>query len=411
MISFANNDPVDQSAWKNNFTWWTWLCCAVALAFIQASAIPVMIFMGAVVLFCAVFPLCPYRAILWNFVPWPIVIFGALSVAWSDQPMHSARAAGQIAITTMVAIMFAQNLRAYSFIATVMYALLAAIVAHLYIPGIFGAKNSLGLALALLMLSGCWVMLDKHQPKPARLVAILTLIFTPPMLVAAGSEGALLAGGLALLCSLVPFFLRSLQSNTRIGLIWFGIIGACIAVGILLLLFGNVLDLALPLIGKDISLTGRTLLWSHAANIIADHPFGGVGLQAFWVEGNREAERFWAYFYIYSHVGFHFHNLWLETGVELGLIGIVIAASTTLVFSFSVIRWALREPGPESCFFAGFVIFVVSRTFGEAELFVQFSLIPIIFVAGYYYAASARSRPIEVGLTNMNFQREAVQVL
>jgi exopolysaccharide production protein ExoQ len=391
VISLVNNGPVNQAAWQNHLTWGGWLCCALSLGFIQAvPTIPALIFVGTVALYGALFPLRPYRALVWNFVPWMIVILGAITTLWSDEPIQSARAAVQIGITTLAAIMFAQGLKAYSFIAIVMYALLASIVANLYVPGIFGAKNSLGLTLALLLLSSCWVMLDKQQPKITRIVALSALLCTPPMLVAAGSEGALLAGGLALLCSFVPLLLRPLPSNNRIVLIWLGVLSMCITVGIASLLVDNLLDVALLAINKDVSLTGRTLLWSSAVDIIADHPLG-VGLQAFWVEGNREAERFWAYFYIYSHTGFHFHDLWLEMGVELGVIGILIAASTTLVVFYNVFRWVLRDPTPESCFFAGFITFVVSRTFGEVELYIQFNLIPMIFLAGYYYADAARN--------------------
>ena len=157
--------------------------------------------------------------------------------------------------------------------------------------------------------------------------------------------------------------------------------------------FDDLFDLLLLSIGKDESLTGRTLLWSHAVSIIADHPWGGVGLQAFWVEGNSEAIRFWEIFYINSHAGFHFHDLWLEIGVELGLIGILIAAGTTLVVLFSVWRWVLHDPRPESCFFVGFVTFMVSRTFGEVELYGQFGLTTMIFIAAYYYADCAQGNP------------------
>jgi len=141
-------------------------------------------------------------------------------------------------------------------------------------------------------------------------------------------------------------------------------------------------------IGKDVSLTGRTLLWANAVSIIADHPFG-LGLQAFWVESNDQAVRFWETFYINNHYGFHFHDLWLETGVELGVIGILIAAVTTLVVFASVWRWVLRDPQPASCYFLGFVIFIVARTLGEVELYGQFSLTSVIFMASYYYADSA----------------------
>jgi exopolysaccharide production protein ExoQ len=390
--TFVNSASLRQPAWQGYFAWWAWLCCAVSLAFSQAvPTTPVVIFLGVAGLYSLFFPARPYRALTWNFVPWMIVGLAALSAMWSDVPMHSARAAAQIGLTTLIAIMFAQNLPAFSYISVLMYAFLASVVASLYLPGIFGAKNSQALAIALLLLSSCWVMLDKQQPKIARMVALLALLGTPPMLLAAGSEGALLGAGFALLCSFVPFLLKSLRSRTRIFLLGLGVLVAGLSVGIALLLFDNLFDILLGSIGKDSTLTGRTLLWSQAIDIIADHPLGGLGLQAFWVEGNRAAERFWAFFLIYTRYGFHFHNLWLEMGVELGIPGIVIAAVTTLVVIFNVYWWVLNDPTPESCFFAGFASLTVFRTFGEVELYVQFFLMPMIFMSGYYYAASARS--------------------
>jgi exopolysaccharide production protein ExoQ len=407
------SDSMRRPAWQGYLAWWAWLCCAVSLAFSQAMpTIPVIIFLGVASLYSLFFPARPYRALTWNFVPWMIVGFAALSVIWSDVPMHSARAAAQIGLTTLVAIMFAQNLPAYSYISVLMYAFLSSVVASLYLPGIFGAKNSQALAIALLILSSCWVMLDKQQPKIARMVALLALLGTPPLLLSAGSEGALLGAGFALLCSFVPFLLRSLRTHTRIFLLGFGVLVAGLSVGIALLLFDNLFDIMLESIGKDATLTGRTVLWSHAIDIIANHPFGGLGVQAFWVEGNRAAERFWAFFLIYTRTGFHFHNLWLEMGVELGITGIVIAAATTLVVVFNVFWWVLNDPTPESCFFAGFVTLAVFRTFGEVELYIQFFLMPMIFMSGYYYAASARSAPrLKTGLLSSSHAKTSLAPL
>jgi exopolysaccharide production protein ExoQ len=177
--------------------------------------------------------------------------------------------------------------------------------------------------------------------------------------------------------------------TTRIFLIGSGVLVVIVALGLALLTIDNLSAVLLDSIGKDSSFTGRTLLWSNAVNIIADHPFG-LGLQAFWVESNNQAVRFWEVNYIKGHYGFHFHDLWLEIGVELGLIGILIAAATTLVVFFSVWRWVLRDPRPESCFFAGFVTFILSRTLGEVELYGQFSMTSMIFLAAYYYADSAQ---------------------
>jgi exopolysaccharide production protein ExoQ len=390
MVSATISSNVNEVNWEYRATWLLWLCCAFSLAFGQAiPTVPAVIFLCAVLVYCALFPLRPYRAVIWNFIPWVIVLFGMLSVIWSEQPMQSARAATQIGITTLAAIMFAQGLRARSFIAIVMYTHLSSVVVSLYVPNIFGSKNSFALQLAVTILSSVWVLLDTQQPRLVRIIALLTLLSMPSLLTSADSEGALLAGSIALLTSFIPFLLRRLHLNTRVFLMCSGAVVAFVALVVALLAVNNLSAILLESIGKDTSLTGRTLLWSNAANIIADHPFG-LGLQAFWVEGNGDAIRIWESFFIKGHSGFHFHDLWLETGVELGLVGILIAAGTTLVVFFSIWRWVLRDPCPESCFFVGFATFIVSRTIGEVELYGQFNLISIIFTAAYYYADSAQ---------------------
>ena len=395
MISATIGSTPHETSWDHSATWLLWLGCAVSLAFIQSvPTIPAITFLGAVLAYSALFPRRVVAAITWNFVPWAIVVFGALSVLWSLEPMVSARASPQVAITVLAAIMFAQGLPARTFIAVLMYAQLSSIVASMFIPGIFGAKNSLGLQLALAMLSSVWVLLDRNQPKYARVIALAALLGAPYMLLSAGSEGALLTGFMAIAGSLAIFLTRGLQAEARVVLFWLGLVAVLVALGIAFLSIDHLFDTFLLSIGKDTSLTGRTVLWSRAAGIISDYPWGGVGLQAFWVEGNPEAIRFWEMFFIHGHGGFHFHDLWLEIGVELGLIGLFIAAATVIIVVFNVWRWALRSPGPESCFFVGFVTLILLRTVGEVELFWQFNLTSLTFISAYCYADRARSESL-----------------
>src|SRR5215475_5992411 len=94
-----------EAGWDYRATWLLWFCSAVSLAFIQAIAtIPATIFMGAVLLYCALYPARAYLAVTWSFVPWAFVLFGTLSSLWSLEPMRSARAAPQIAVTMFAAI-------------------------------------------------------------------------------------------------------------------------------------------------------------------------------------------------------------------------------------------------------------------------------------------------------------------
>jgi exopolysaccharide production protein ExoQ len=385
-----NTLPLSISTRRNDLeyriTWLLWTCCALSIVFIiVVPTIPAVIFLIAILVYCALFPARPYQALTWNFVPWVIVVFGALSVIWSEQPMQSLRGASQIALSVLAALMFARGLHAKSFISSVMFAFIASNVVYLFVPSVFGSKNMVGQSLAIIVLASFWVMFDRQQATIVRLIALVALIAAPPMLISANSEGALLAGVLSLACSLVPLLIRGLHPNTRVYLVCIGALVGGAAVTFSLLVFDNLFDALLQSIGKDVSLTGRTLLWSHALAVIADHPFG-VGLQAYWNDSNIDAVRFWETFYIDNHYGFHFHDLWLETGVELGVIGILIAACTTLLVFFTVWRWALQNPEPDSCFFAGFVTFILARTVGEVELYAQFSMTSMLFLAAYYYA-------------------------
>jgi exopolysaccharide production protein ExoQ len=148
----------------------------------------------------------------------------------------------------------------------------------------------------------------------------------------------------------------------------------------------STLPLFLDATGKDVTLTGRTLLWRWADRIIADNPILGFGYEAFWIPGNSYAESIWLEQGMAWRSGLHFHNQWYEVAVELGLIGLVLAAIVFMIVFVSVFSWALRRPSPESCFFLGFLIFTTIRTYVEVDLFWQYSLAFMIFIASYCYA-------------------------
>src|SRR5437016_1177420 len=144
MTSLLISTAVHPANWEHRAAWLFWLCCAFSLAFVAIPTIPAVIFLCAVLLYCALFPIRPYRALTWNFVPWVIVLFGLVSVIWSEQPMQSLRAAPQIAVSVLAAIMFAQALQARSFIAIALYAFIASNVVHYFVSGVFRSKNSVG---------------------------------------------------------------------------------------------------------------------------------------------------------------------------------------------------------------------------------------------------------------------------
>src|SRR2546430_4526709 len=147
MPSLFISRAVRKTNGKHRFSWVFCFCCFFPLAFAPPPTIPAMIFLCAVLLYCALFPIRPYRALTWNFVPWVIVLFGLVSVIWSEQPMQSLRAAPQIAISVLAALMFAQGLQARSFVAITLYAFIASNVVHYFVSGVFGSMHMVGQTL------------------------------------------------------------------------------------------------------------------------------------------------------------------------------------------------------------------------------------------------------------------------
>src|SRR5579859_677674 len=92
MSSLTISIAARRTDWEHRITWLLWMCCALSIAFIiVVPTIPAIIFLAAVLLYCVLFPVRTYQALTWNFVPWVIVLFGALSTIWSEQPMQSLR--------------------------------------------------------------------------------------------------------------------------------------------------------------------------------------------------------------------------------------------------------------------------------------------------------------------------------
>ncbi len=95
--------------------------------------------------------------------------------------------------------------------------------------------------------------------------------------------------------------------------------------------YGGGYQMLLAAFGKDATLTGRTYLWQQGIEAAGRAPFVGIGYQAFWVQGFAEAERLWADFFIGTRSGFHFHNTFIATTVETGLIGCLLLTMVLVV--------------------------------------------------------------------------------
>ena len=257
--------------------------------------------------------------------------------------------------------------------------------------GIFGSKNAFGTTQALLIQVGVWVLLDHGQRGLMRALALIGVVGGAILIVAALSVGAIVALSGALACSLLAFNLRHFPPRSRVVCLCAGALLTAILCSFLIVFGDELFQVALQVTGKSTTLSDRTPLWDVANKMMQEHPIGGVGFQAFWQHGNPYAEDLWRRFQP-ARAGYHFHNLWYQSGVDLGYIGLGLAFLTVAITAIEVMRWVVRSPSPASCFFLGYVAFVILQSVLEVPLFAQFSFQGAIFLAAFVYARQSRER-------------------
>lgn len=95
-------------------------------------------------------------------------------------------------------------------------------------------------------------------------------------------------------------------------------------------------------LGKDLTLTGRTLIWRQVVDAAGQRFFEGYGVGAFFGSGGTHG----AAPYV-QRVGFYFthaHNGWLQLEIDTGLVGVLLVGA--LVFGCLADAYALRDRAP-----------------------------------------------------------------
>ena len=243
--------------------------------------------------------------------------------------------------------------------------------------GLFYEKNQLGGMMARAALFGAFLcIMDRqfrwHWAGLVGLSLVLILLST--------SKTALLGCFLGL-GILITAALMKRGVNTGLIIIWLGTI--VVGAGAALLVFAP--ELVFALLGRDMTLTGRTDIWIALIDYIEQRPLLGYGYGAFWSPdsdpGNwvREALQWDAP---------TAHNGWMEVTLALGLVGLFFLA---MDFIITVVRAAIASIDTWTgvlalAFFAQFFLFSLS----ESTSLQQNSIIWVLYVA---LAAKLTMRP------------------
>jgi exopolysaccharide production protein ExoQ len=339
-----------------------------------------------------------FRGIFRNWILVALPLLSMVSTLWSDYPAVSLKGGAQYLVTTFIGIWAGYCIKPRILMSALLSALaLLAIVSildgnrdyNIYtgeytLIGVFGSKNYFALCMSFLLLTAIAVALDRSQISMFRILGLASVCLAAPLLVYARSVGALVVTISALMISIMLRFISRFTVTSRITLIILTLLPAALVATAATMEIEYV-DI-LNYFGKDVSLTGRTLLWEHAVAAIAERPILGGGYEAFWQVGNWSAEQLWYYSYIPNKYGYHFHNTFLQITVDLGFTGLGVFLILSVLIAIRMIATLLsRRPSGEQIFAMTLFVFLLLRMPLEVDLFSQFQLASILMCLIWLY--------------------------
>ncbi len=345
-----------------------------------------------------------FRALVVN---WPLLLLPLLTVAstlWSDYPSITLRSGTQYLITICIGIWAGYCIKPRTLLAALLSALaLVAVLSVLdgrgqydaltgeyALVGLFGSKNYFAVCLSFLLLTAIAVTFDRAQAIPFRIIGLGSATLAIPLLIYAHSVGALVISVFASLVFFALHLIVRLPIRSRIAVLSVALVVAAMLVVIAAfdLNYANILES----LGKDVTLTGRTLLWRYAFAAISNRPILGGGYQAYWQPGNWSAVQLWFYSYVTDKYGYHFHNTFLEIGVDLGFVGLFVFIATLCAIMLRSIRaLSLGHPNSQQLFALTLFLFLLLRMPIEVDLFYQFQIASILLCLIWIYISPQRA--------------------
>lgn len=338
------------------------------------SVVPILVLYGlwfSQIIFHKPFVLRPGRDMV---LPALFAFYNLFTIFWSDHPRGTLIIGLEFVSMIMCIVIIARIVALETMVKGVAigtFLVLAALfhTGQFSFDGLFGSKNMVGLYAEIAIFIG--VVLLFHL---RRKFWELMMFAVPPL--ALGLVCLALSHSASSLASLL-IVLAVCAAAVVMGVfprglrpVFFGVAGLGVAT-IVVFLAAYHIDLQaeiLHALGKNPTLTGRTVLWAEGLRIGMDAPLLGHGYAAFWVTGQPDAERLAAMFGIPGAGRFHFHSMFVQAFVDLGLIGLFLLSlmvfGSAVLAVMNIIRDGVRL---ETMFMLGIAAMFLIRAFVEVD--------------------------------------------
>lgn len=276
-------------------------------------------------------------------------LFALLSALWSIDMDATLRYGILYLLTVILGVMFGAGMKSEDVLKGIFWALFVygilsisagqtmaiGVSAEVAFIGYQASKNQAGEIAGITLLTSTVMAAFAGSRRSFWLLcaALVGIVMGAYTLYASKAIGALIACGIAWLCTVAWLISRRLSRQAR-GAIF---VLAAVTIGLMLLTLEYWLppmfELVLETSGKDRGLTGRDFIWRFADDMIARNPVLGIGYSSFWLDNNLDALHIIREMGVSDPRGFNFHSTYREIAVHLGLVGLAIYALVFLVSS------------------------------------------------------------------------------
>jgi len=262
-----------------------------------------------------------------------LVVVATASILWSQDPMASMQKVGYLLVTTGFGLYLIERFSPRQLMQVVMITGAIAIIGSLFLAvalpqygifigradessgwqGIYSHKNTLGLMTMYFLAPALFLPVNGTREKFWRFFYIGSSIFLVAM---SRSRGAWIMTASLLAFALIITVGNRLKPGERAAAYW--------ALAVVLVVTAATVWALLPVIlgalHKDMTLTGRTTIWSVLLTSFAKRPWLGYGYSAFWVGTKGESANA-IYALHWPRLGYAENGV-LELALELGAVGV-----------------------------------------------------------------------------------------
>ena len=314
-------------------------------------------------------------------------MLAVVSVLWSLDPVTSANAALRLGVSALIGLYIGAAFGLGEIARAVFWVLMATVGLSVLVAllgldfaimfdgkarGIFYHKNQLGDRATILVAASLAFGVIERRPW----FGLVGVLLASVALALARSATSLVSvvAVVAMASLLIALRGRALAVAFRGALIG----AAATVLGTLVVLSGiDLVAAILEFLDRDPTLTGRSFLWEAAWAQIEHRPLLGTGYEAFWAVAVD-----WRTLQVLERMGQvgHFHNTFLEVGVQLGR-----PASSARLSPWSPSCGAgsmsFRLDSPVGIWSIAFATAVIALALAEYELFAKHSFDEILMVA------------------------------